>query len=358
VRPVSPELAAALSTSHGLVRTVSVHDCSTDALLLGAVPIEGGTLSQNLSDAYGWSASLTVADPTLLPTSPADPLSGFASTYLQLSLGAVTDQGPQTVPMVRLLPARVALSRDSGGSYTFTIDAISGAAFAATDRGLFAAVPGETVQQAVSRLVDYAMPWPITVTDSTAPRPLDPLWSYEGDAWTAARALCEGINLVCELDANRLTIREPFTVGAPDVEWSTTEQVLSVDTETGRGGTFANRVRVTFDTPSGPVVGDAVQSAGALAYGGPAGRVTLDLSRPGPADEVDAQLFAVDLLRTTAAAWRTVGLSAVPDPRLQCGDTLRIVTPTGTADHLVTFTEWDLGTGPMAVGVRTSDAGV
>lgn len=358
MRPSTATLDAALSGSYGLALTCAVRDCSTDAVVLPDVPIGAGALRQNLTDPFGWSASLTIADPSLLPTSPADPLSGFAGTYLDLALGAYTSAGREVLPMTRLLPNAVELSRNGDGGYAFTLTAVSGAQWCSTAwDNVIAAVPGETVQDTVRRLIADAMPWPVTVTDTTTPAPLDPAWTFDGDPWSAASALCEGVNIVCELDANRLTIRDPYLVGVPVATWSTDNQISALDTEAGRGGSFANRVRVTFDSPTGPVVGDVTQNAGPLAYGGNAGKVTLRLDRPGPANPAAAAVFAADLLRTTAAAWRTSAVTARPDPRIACGDTLRIATPTGTPlDHLVTYTEWVLGTDAMRLGVRTDDA--
>lgn len=354
MRPSTPTLDAALAGSHAVARTITVRDATTDAVVLADVPIARGRVRDDLTDPLRWSASLEVADPSLLPRTPEDPLSGFAGTYLDIALGAVTAAGRELVTVARVIPERVGLVRDGEGQFVFTLDAVSGAAFVSTAwDSVLTALPGETVQDAVVRIVTDAMPWPVTVVDTTTPAALDPAWTFEGDPWTAARGLCEGVNIVCELDATTLTIRDPFLVGTPDLSWSTIDQILSLDTETGRGGGFANRVRVTFDTPNGPVVGDVTQTVGPLRYGGPAGRVTLRLDRPGPANPIGATLFAADLLRTTGAAWRTVGMDARPNPLVECGDTLRVITPTNTVDHLVTYTEWDMETAAMRLGVRT-----
>lgn len=357
MRDAPPALDAALAGTHQVRSALQVYRLADDAPV-GTVPVTAGTVRQNLTDPLGWDADLTLADPAWVPQGTADALSGFAGTYVRVMLGALTGSGPSLIHLVDLLPNGAQVDR-TAGSADARVSLVTAAAWADTawDAPL-AALPGETVQQAIVRIVSAAVPHTLQVSDTTTPVPLDPRWTSDATPWQAARALAEGANLVTECDARTLTIRPPYSIGVPDATWTTTDQIVQVSGEGGRGGGFANRVRVAFDSPDGQVVGDARLTTGPLAYGGPAGRVTARLERPGPADLALAQVLAADLLATTSAAYRTTALQARNDPRLACGDTLRVEYPGGPLDHLVTFTEWDLAGGPMSVGVRTDAATV
>lgn len=357
---VSVQLDAALDGSHARALSVTVHDWTTDAQLLD-VPVSGGALQLDLTSQHYASGFIQLADLTQLPSSIADPLSGFAETVVRIRMGAYTPDGPEYVTLPDLLPAETRLARDSSGQRVAQLQLVSPSEWIQTGRmGQITPSPGETAQQLIRRVAETVLPFDISVTDTTdAPVPLDPEWTADVDPWTACRGVAEGAGIVCETQGRELIIRMPHQLGAPDALLDSEQQITALDTEVGRGGAFANRVIVRFDTPTGQVTGDASVSTGPLRWGGPAGQRLIELDRPGPASPVTAQLLATELLATASAAFRTQGIEARPDPRITPGQTLRIAQPTGSSDVLCTFVELPFGPDePMRLGVRTDAATV
>lgn len=361
MRPTTPALSLALDGTHGRVVSVTCHS-DADGSRITDVPIEDGTVRADLTSSERWSGSITVADWSLLPTTPDSPLSGFAGTHLRIHLGALTPAGPEALTLCHLWPGDVAVDR-AKGSDRFTINLQSPATWAATDdSGPYPPLAGETVHDYCQRLLDEALPWAVTVADQTATAggKVAASISNQGNPWTAATDMATQAGAVLEpTHRGTFRLRDPFTFQAPVRSFSVGEggTITGLQGEVGRGGGFANRVKVVLTSPEGEAVGDARITTGPGRYGGPAGKVMRTINQPGPADETAAQVLAAQLLASTSAATRTTGFEAMPDPRTELGDSVWVTYLTGTRlRHLVTSLEWPLGPGDMRVGVRTDGA--
>lgn len=361
MRAVSRELGRALDGTHGRVIEVTCN-LDSDGSKVCDVPISGGTVRADLTRSERWSGSIEVADWSLLPTGADSPLSGFAGTHLRIHVGAVTSAGPETIPLAYLWPGEIQADR-ARGSDTFTINLQSPAAWAATDdSGPYISLAGETVHGYCQRLLDAALPWTVTVldqTDTAGTQPAPPV-SNQGSPWAAAVDMATQAGAVLEpIFRGTFRLRDPYVFGAPTQSFSVGPggTITSLQGEVGRGGGFANRVRVVLTGPEGEAVGDASITTGATRYGGPAGKVMRTWTQPGQLDEAAAQVLAAQLLASTSAATRTTGFTAMPDPRTELGDSVWVTYLDGSRlRHMVTFLEWPLGPGDMNVGVRTDAA--
>jgi hypothetical protein len=171
---------------------------------------------------------------------------------------------------------------------------------------------------------------------------------FAGDAWRAVEDLSDRIGGETYFDSGGtlVTRATPTPSESPDLTLRPGKDgtILAYGSRTDRSG--ANRVRVRFTDP-GPDPKDPddkdrhpdrVAKADAdppAQWDGPYGRVRLDTRRNGRVTQGQADRAAEALLDRAGGLLRTVTLECLPDPRVEVGDTVRVIFLNGAAERFV-----------------------
>lgn len=248
--------------------------------------------------------------------------------------------------------------RDSGSDLTaYSLEArISGAGLASDLQPL----PGETVAALIVRLASDALGWTpdtsIHAGDST-PVPAD--LGISGDPWAAIEDAARAAALSVWIDRlGRLCLDVPPALGTPSATVRAGEGGTLIGSRSRvsrQGGANAARIVYRSTAPGTPdVVGVARQTTGPARWDGPLGRLTYTDTRDGPVTQAEADTAARAALSARLGLTRETGLTAVPDPRLEPGDTIEVEFANGVREsHLLTAVARDLAPlGPMELRTR------
>lgn len=337
MKPADPLLDTAVDTSHERVVLVELLDPS--GTVVDEVPVSGGRVTGTSGSVDRWTGELVVplsrGASSWVPTTPAHPLSGFAGYSVRVNVGAVVDRSPLLVPVARLWPFRTRLER-SDRSVELSVDLVGPASYAQQAAGqTHAAAAGESCQDVIVRLLSDAVPHTPAVLDTTTPDDPPDGWTSDADVWAAVEDLSARADIVTYFDAaGDLVLREPLPpVATPaERELSAAVNVTAYRLETGRD-LVANEVHARFRGTDGEtdLVGVAQVTHGPLSVFGPAGRIvaTVDVDLVA-GSELRANRYARSLLDAYLAAWATVEVEHIPDPRLEPDDVVSLVYLDGT----------------------------
>jgi hypothetical protein len=313
------------------------------------------------SDATRWprhSLRATVADIDAATAAGLNP----GDARLRVFCGVATpDRGVIEGQTAEVWVQEVTATRGASASATLTAASlearISGAGLASDLQPL----PGETVAALITRLAADALGWTPTVAvsagDST-PVPAD--LGISGDPWAAIEDAARAASLAVSIDRfGRLCLDVPPALSG----------TAAAEIRAGEGGTLiesrsrgsraggANAARIVYRStdPGVPdVVGVARQTTGPVRWDGPLGRLTYTDTRDGPVTQAEADTAARAALTARLGLVRETGLTAVPDPRLEPGDTIEVGFANGVRErHLLTAVARDLAPlGPMELRTR------
>ena len=286
---------------------------------------------------------------TLVPTSPEDPLSGFAGYSVRVWSGAVVDRAELLVPVARLWPftTRLRRTRDSA---TLTVDLVGPMSYAQQAAGqLHTPQPAETCQGMIRRLLLANVPHTPTVTDTTSADPVPDGFESDADIASLVEDLAGRADIAVYFDAaGDLVMRDPLpgVVGSAARGLAAAVNVTGYELQVGRD-LVANEMRVRFAGTDGrtDVIGVAQIDTGPLAIGGPAGRIAQTIDRDIVAGgQTKADRYAASYLLAQRSAWATVSVEHVPDPRLEPDDLVSLTYLNGdTALHRVVSVTVPLG---------------
>lgn len=364
MKPAGELLDLAVDTSHERLVRVDLLDPAGD--VVEALPITGGTVLGTSRSVDRWSGDLiipvTVGGESLVPTTPSHPLSGFAGYSVLVSVGAVVDRAPLLVPVARLWPFRTRLARSSE-SVELVVDLVGPASYAQQAAGReHTAAPGESCQAMIVRLLLDAIPHTPAVHDSTTPDDTPAGYTSDADVWSTVEDLAARAGVAVYFDAaGDLVIREPLpSVAGPGERKLAADVNVTAYTVTVGRDLVANEVRARFRGTDGEtdLVGVAQITTGPLAVTGPAGRIVDTVDRDIVAgSQARADRHASAVLRAQLAAWVTVEVDHVPDPRLEPDDVVELVYLDGTAAvHRVVTVEIPLDvTASQTITARTAE---
>jgi hypothetical protein len=362
---LSPALEKVVRTSHG--RVVEVDLLDPDGVVVDRVPVDGrGSVLGTARSTDRWSGRITVpiTDPgrTWLPRSPADPLSGFSGHSLLVRVGALVDRSPVTVPVARLWPFSSKLRR-TADTVELDVELVGPASLAQQAAGReHTALPGESCQAMIVRLLRDAVPHDPAVLDSTTPDDPPDGYTSDRDVWSTVLDLSARAGVVTYFDAaGDLVIRDPLppVAGPGELALSAQVNVTGYRLTIGRDQ-VANEVRARFRGTDGEtdLIGVAQVTTGPLAVTGPAGRIveTVDVDLVA-GSQARANRYARSLLDAMLAAWVTVDVDHVPDPRIEPDDLVDLVYLDGTrVAHRVVTVAVPLGVdGTQRLTARTAD---
>jgi hypothetical protein len=363
--PATDRFAAAIGSGWEPVVDAVVVDGNGDPM--GSAPITGGTFTADASTFDRYRVDLEVApDREWLPSTWSDPLVPTDRT-VRLYAGARWPDGTsERFRVSTTYVDAVDVSRPSG--------AVKVETFGRVRRVSQAGLPARGVQVAdrmpgvdfVGWIVAQALghPVPTTVEPGVDVRSVGPRETWQGDPWAAVEDVADSGGAEAYFDRmDRLTIRPAPTPRTGDdvVTLRTGESGTLVDYRSRVDRSGVNRARVAFTSAGGErdVVSTATLTSGPARWEGPYGRVRGDFTRYGNPSQAQADRASSAFLSRMGGILRACELTAAPDPRVECGDTVRIVWANGAVErHVVTFVSWPLLLdGPMTIRTRTTVEG-
>lgn len=342
MRPVSARFLAALTQSHDMAVRVDVH-APDGTLLYGNLPIEGGSVTADRSSECRYTCSVTVPDLSLVPYAETDLLTAYGNR-LAVYRGVRFADGDELVPVGLY---RIDDEKDDvdDGPITLTGKGIECSIIDDRFTQNFPVVAGSALVSVASSLILDAIPGAAFQSLITSPTVASRTWEAGADKWAAIRELAVSAEADVYADA-----QGTFTIAAiPDI--ATAEPVWEV--AAGEGGVLVSAERgMTRDgvyngvQVSGENTADDTSLVSSLVvdddpasptyWGGPFGRKPYRHSSSLITSVSQAEGVAIALLRDLRAPNASIDLSAVPNPALEPGDCLRVLTSDGLRDlHLI-----------------------
>lgn len=317
--------------------------------LLGALPILGGSVTVDRSSVTRRTLTLDLApryptgtytDAPTLPETWTDPL-GHYGQEVSLSWGLVYVSG-----IVEWVPLGVFRIDEVSGSLfhddVVSVRGVSREAYVMDQRFTSPrTVSGPSAQSLIGTLIQEVDPTYQVVAAATGDRRV-PRTTFDRDRWEAITTLAESIAAVVYADPwGRFVIEDAPTVGTPPV-WTVAAGpggVLVGASSSSSRARIYNGVVVEGESPSSdtpPVRATATDNGptSATRWGDPSsgafGRVPRFMSLPSVATREQAGAVARAQLVLSLGTAATLDLSLVPNPALEAGDVVDILTdPTG-----------------------------
>lgn len=327
-----------------LQRITESHQVATEVVLFTtdgrSIPLEhtGGSVTVDSAQAIRRTCTVTVADPTLIPRTPADQLATYGAR-LRIRRGVYYGDGT-----AELAPLGLFRLDEAGGDVTDGPVTLSGkdlSACIADDHFLTPYTASGTVVSAITALVQRSLPdvaVTSTITDIAIGRRI---YDVDADPWTACQEIATAAGAVAYFNADGVCMIETW----PDL--STTTPVW--DIAAAEGGAYINATRGM----SSAAVYNAVLARG---------ENTADLVAPVQSLVVDndpnsptywsgpfghrPKVFSSPTLTTTGACTAaatlklaqlrtpnaTGDISSLPNAALEAGDVLRVIHPDGSRE--------------------------
>ncbi|MFI9244139.1 DUF5047 domain-containing protein [Streptomyces sp. NPDC053086] len=333
--PVSDRFLDRLAESHTPVTLVELF--LTDGRVID-LEITGGSVQVDRSQAIRRTCTVTIADPTLIPRTPADQLTTYGAK-LRISRGV--DYGDGSTELVPLGMFRLDSVDGDVSDGPVTLQGKGLEAIVADDKLTAVYTATGTVVTAVTALIRRSIPDATVLSQITDTTIGTRTWDVESDPWAAAQevAAAAGAEVYCNADGSFVISTLPDLATATPV-WSieATESGAYISasramTSDGVYNGVLARGENTADNrpPVSALVTDSDTSSPTY-WGGPFGR------RP--------MFYSSSTLTTTAACTNAARLkladakapnasgdiSSLPNPALEPGDVIRVVHPDGTRE--------------------------
>jgi hypothetical protein len=331
-------------TDRFLPRLAESHQVATEVLLFltdGRVldlPHEGGSVQVDGAAAIRRTCTVTLADPTLIPRTPADQLSTYGAR-LRVSRGVYYGDGSS-----ELVPLGVFRLDDVGGDVNdgpVTLQGKDLSVVIADDKLTTPYLASGTVVSAVTALVLRSLP-DAQVVSTIVDIPIGrKVYDIEADPWAACQEIAAAAGAVVYFSADgTATIAVPPDVSTATPVW---------DVAAGEGGAYirANRSMSSAGVYNGVLArgentADAVAPVSALVvdtdtnsptyWSGPFGHRPMFYSSP-TLITTGACTNAATLKLVHAKAPNASGdISSLPNPALEVWDVLRTIHPDGTRE--------------------------
>jgi hypothetical protein len=342
-------------------------------LVAADLPVEpdSGSITVDSTSDVHRTIDLTIADPAMVPLAVTDILTPHGTelvvtsgirypdgTIEQLPVGVFRIDKPSTPILGAIHLTGVDRSR-----------VIADDKFINTAQS----VAGHTVTTEIARLIAYSLPT-ATVRDLSADTTLCPFTTWEQDSspWAAITELALSIGAEVFADAEGVFVirvvptfatgHDVWTVNigqsgviiAGTEEWDR-EQVFNAVTAAGEPGDGTGAVQDTvFD----------LDEASPTFWGGPFGHRPKRWTSPLLASVAQCTVAATTILTRSLASTRTVKVTVVPNPALECGDVVSLVLPGVTESdpprverHMIRAITLPLGLGSMELDLFTAATG-
>ncbi|MGW0780308.1 DUF5047 domain-containing protein [Streptomyces sp. NPDC002913] len=330
--PVSDRFLAALAQSRGVAAQVQL--LRTDGTVVD-LPHTDGSVQVDRGATIRRTCTVTSADVSLIPTSPADELAVYGAR-LRISCGI--DFGDRTTELV---PLGVFRLDEVGGDPVMGPVTLTGKAIeciVADDRFTQPYRAVGTVVGAITALIVRSVP-DAEIVSLIADTAIGPrTWDIEGDPWAAVQEIAAAGGAECYTSADGT-----FVISAlPDLSTATPVWTVAA----GEGGVYIKGSRSM--TSAGVFNGVLARGEGAETNSAPASYLAVDDDPGSPTywsgpfghrpmfyssativSPGSAQAAAELKLRAAKAPNAQGDFSSLPNPALEPGDVLRVVHPDG-----------------------------
>lgn len=329
---VSANFRQALTTSHQIATQVDAY--YNGVLTVPNLPITDGSVTLDRTSAVRRALSLTVADKTLLPWNPTDPLAVYGQR-LVVRRGIQFPNG--TTELVTLGTFRV--DQPSGDVYDgpVTVSGSSSEVVLQDDQFM---VPTSTAGfttcvDAIRFLITQTIPG-ATISNATSDgrNPVCPVatWDAGSGRWDAVTQLATAMTAEVFVDANdRFVIGDIPTTATASVDWDIAEgptgTLMSAARQMARASVYNVVVVSSDNTASGlpPLSATAEDNdpTSPTYVNGPYGRVVFMYSTSLATTVDDCQTLANALLAQAITPNIQSSVTAVPNPAMEAGDCIR-----------------------------------
>ncbi|GJF04967.1 DUF5047 domain-containing protein [Pseudonocardia sp. D17] len=331
---ISAAARAALRGAHGITGRATAYTPSGG--VLADFPIKEASITADAKSQVRRTATLTVADPSMWPSSGFDALSPVGAE-IALEYGIVLSTGVEWVPVFRG-PVQTA-SLDMPITDALSVDLSDRSKTVADDRFDVPTqtIAGNTVVQEITRLIRATLP-NVEVIDRTGDTTVAAVLDIDKERWQdGIEKLADSIGAEVFADqVGRFVIRpQPTLFDDPAwvVDAGSTGVLVKLERELTRDQVYNAVIasgqrsdgippvwaKVTDDDPDSPT-----------RYGGPFGRKPRFYSSPLLTSQDMAEAAAASLLERVRGYVASVEVTAVPNPALEPGDVIEVRLLDGT----------------------------
>jgi len=329
---VSDRFLEALRVSHEVVTRIDVFYAG--ALVYEDLPVEEGSVTVDEGSQVRRSCNLTVADPSLNPSSIIDLLAPFGTEFLVRRGIKFMEGDEETIPLGVF---RIDEAHQDGWYNGVAITGSDRAGGLADARFLagWNTPGGIEIRTEIENIVRDVYPgiefYDLTDDDS----PTQPA-VWERDRMEAIETLAKSLGAEFIFDQLGRAVLRPVTTSLNETaDWTVDcgDRGVMLDVSTGisRADVY-NAVGAFGDQQDGspPVQGFAFVTSGPLAWGGPFGKKPRFFSSQFITTSGQAQKAAQAILVRSTGFNRTVNPTSIVNPALDAGDTLQIILPDDT----------------------------
>lgn len=332
---VSDRFLAALAESH--TPTVEIKLFRTDGRVETLESVAGGSVSVDRGASTRRTCSVTLADPTLIPQTPADKLSVYGA-QLRISRGVQFSDGIEQVPLGVFRVDEVSGDVDDG---PVTISGKSLECVVSDDKFTTPYKVSGTAVGAITSLIQRSIPSATIVNRATdaviGPR----TWDAQADPWDAVVECATAIGAEVYADADGvfivatlpdlLTTTPVWTIAAGEggayisadrgMSASNVYNAVLASGENAEADTAPVSYLATDNDPSSPTY-----------YGGPFGHRVIFYSSATLTTLNQATAAANLILRQSIAPNASADIRSLPNPALEPGDVIRVVYGNGSRE--------------------------
>jgi hypothetical protein len=306
-------------TDRFLKRLAESHAPLTEVLLLltdgRTLPLEhtGGSVTVDRSNAIRRTCTVTVADPALIPRTPADQLATYGAR-LRISRGVDYGDGTQ-----ELVPLGVFRLDEVGGDVNDGPVTLSGkdlSAIVADDKLTAPYTASGTVVSAVTALIQRSIPTAAVITSIIDQAIGRRTFDVEADPWAGCQEIASGAGaeVYCNPDG-------VFVIATlPDLATNVFNGMLARGENTSENVAPVQYLAIDGD-PNSPTY-----------WGGPYGRRPTFFTSSTLTTTAACQNAATLKLAQAKAPNATGDISSLPNPALESGDVLRVQHEDGSRE--------------------------
>jgi hypothetical protein len=335
VYPVSDRFLARLAESHTVATTVELF--LTDGRVLD-LEHTGGSVTVDRSQAIRRTCTVTLADPSLIPRTPADQLATYGA---QLRISRGVEYGDGTSELVPLGLFRLDSVDGDISEGPVTLQGKSLEVVVQDDKFTTAYTATGTVVGAVTALIQRSVPGADVVSTITDTPIGSRTFDVEADPWAGAQeiAAAAGAEVYANADGTFIVATLPDLLTATPV-WAVEATEGGVYVSGSRAmssdgvynGVLAKGENTADNVPPVSYLATDTDPNSPTYWGGPFGRRPLFYSSS-TLTTVNACAAAANLKLAAARAPNASGdFSSLPNPALEPGDVLRVTHPDGSRE--------------------------
>lgn len=330
--PVTDRFLATLPQSHRVLTQVTLF--RTDGKVID-LPHTGGSVPVARGQAIRRTCTVTSADVSLIPTSPADELAVYGAR-LRIARGIDYGDGTQELVPLGLFRLDDVDGDPLLGPVTLTGKAIE--CIIADDKFTVPYRATGTVVSAITNLILRSIP-DAGIVSLVTDAPIGPrTWDIEGDPWAAIQEIAAVVGAECytSADGTFVIAQLPDLLAVAPV-WTVAAGEGGVYVKGTRGmsasgvfnGVLARGDNTETATIATPYLATDSDPSSPTYWGGPYGRRPFFYTSSTLTNAVATQAAAELKLRAVKAPNATGDFSSLPNPALDPGDVLRVVHPDG-----------------------------